>query len=131
PTFVVVAAHLEPKDASEAAAILAQAITKTTDWDITKRAESGKLSGWAQSLAAVAPRLEPKEAAVLCNQATTTLALAMTKTTLAMTKTTDATPLLWLTQGWAAVAPWLEPQEAAVLCKEPAATITLAMTRTT
>jgi hypothetical protein len=74
----------------------------------------------AQGLAAVANRLEPKDAARYCAQAATTL-------TQAMAKTTQADALKELAQGLTAVAARLGPKAAA----QAVATLFQAMLKTT
>jgi hypothetical protein len=76
---------MEPK---EAAALLTQAMTKTTDPNALMRL--------AQGLSAVAARMESKDAAAVCAQAAAVL-------TQAMTKTTDPNALTRLAQGLLAI----------------------------
>jgi hypothetical protein len=99
-------AHLGSLDgrlAGRAAATLTQAISKTTGPDA--------LRNLAQALSAVAPRLEPKEAARLSGLAAGTLSQAMSKT---MADNPDAENALQsLAQGLSAVAARLESKDAA------------------
>jgi serine/threonine protein kinase/tRNA 2-selenouridine synthase SelU len=104
-----VAARLEPKEAAEVAAILIQAISKTTERD---RVILGPM---AQGLSSVAARLERKEAAEV--------AATLTQ---AMRKTKNDWALATLAHGVSAVAARLEPKEAA----EVAATLTQAISKT-
>src|SRR5262249_57302352 len=69
-----VAGRLGPKEAKKAAAILSQAMTKTTN---SQEAFQSLVAG----LLAVAARMEAKEAAAVCGQVATILSQAMTKTT--------------------------------------------------
>ena len=95
-----VAARLEAGDAAATAAVLAQAMSKTTD--------ANALASLAQGLSAVAARLEAGDAAA------TAAVLAQ-----AMSKTTDAAVLNQLAGGLSAVAARLEPKEAARVAPRP------------
>ncbi len=101
--------------AARTAATLSQAMSKTPD--------PNTLLSLAQGLAAVATRLEPKEAAQVCGQASATLSQAMSKTT-------EPYALANLSQGLSAVAARMEPKEAAVVCGQAADILTQAMNRT-
>jgi hypothetical protein len=83
--------NLTPSAAAAVGAVLAGAMSKTTD--------ANALGSLARGLSAVAARLEPKDAA-------TVLAGAMSKTT-------DANALGHLAQGLSAVAARMGPKEAA------------------
>jgi serine/threonine protein kinase len=97
---------LEPRLAERTAATLTQAMSKTTDLYALREL--------AQALAAVAVRLEPKEAARVCGQAAATLIKAMSKNL-------NPHALQSQAQGLSAVAACLEPTEAAQLCGQAAA----------
>jgi hypothetical protein len=101
----VVLTHLEPKDA---AAIVTQAISKTTD--------PAALQKLAHAVPALAARLEPKEAAQLSGQAVAILIQAMSMTT-------DPNALKDLAQALSAVsARELSPQTLVDLLKHPCCT---------
>jgi hypothetical protein len=107
------AEHQEPE---QAAAVLARALSKVkSPWEL-----------WcvAKSLAAVAKRLEPKEAAAVCGPAASTLAASVSKTT-------DGSQLVLLVEGLTAVAAHLEPKAAAATCSPAAATLTQSLGKTT
>jgi hypothetical protein len=141
-----------PRQAAEAAATLAQAMTKTAD--------ANALSYLAQGLSAVAARMEPGEAARVCAEPAASLAQALTKTTnpaalsslaqalsavaarmepgqaaatlaQAMTKTGDSLALYSLARGLSAVAARMAPGEGARVCAQAAAPLAQAMTKTT
>jgi hypothetical protein len=102
---------VKPESATQAAASLMQAMTKTND--------PGALLVLAEGLAAVAARLDAKEAARVSAEAAATL-------TQAITKTGNPDVLRPLAEGLAAVAARLEPKDAAKV----AATLTQAMNQT-
>jgi serine/threonine protein kinase len=103
---------------SALAGMVGQALTEA----ITRTTNPYAQAQLAQGLSAVAGRMEPKEAAAVCGQATTSLSLAMTN--LASTKTTDNNAFGPLSQGLSAVAAQMQPKEAATI-------LSLAMTKTT
>jgi serine/threonine protein kinase len=105
-------AHLGGLDrrlAGRTADALIQAMSKITD--------PYALESLAESLSAVAARLEPKEAAATLTQA--------------MSKTTNPFSLASLAQSLSGVAACLEPKEATQVCAQAAATLTQAMSKTT
>jgi tRNA A-37 threonylcarbamoyl transferase component Bud32 len=107
---------LTPKAARCTGSALLQAMPKTSD--------PSALSELAQSLAAVAARLDPKAAARYCAQAADTLLRAMAKTT-------DSGDRHELARGLLAVAARLEPEQAARCWAQAAASLTQAMAKTT
>jgi hypothetical protein len=102
----------EPTASRKAAAIIVGAISKTTD--------SNAFLRLAEGLAALAGKLEVREAAA---NATAIVG--------AMSKTTDPVALHWLAQGLAALAGRLEAREASVLCGKAATAVVGAMNKTT
>jgi serine/threonine protein kinase len=107
---------LHRRPAGKTADALVQAMRNTTD--------PGTLQSLARHLAAVSPRLEPKEAAQLCGQAATILNQTISKTT-------NRDALRGLVQSLLAVSGRLEPKEAAEVCSQAAATLTQAMSKNT
>jgi tRNA A-37 threonylcarbamoyl transferase component Bud32 len=98
PRWSARVARLGPKEAAETAATFIQAMAKPTN--------SYALHEFAESLSALASRMEPGEAARLCAQAADTLIRALAKTT-------DSDDLRELTQGLSAVAAGMGPRVAA------------------
>ncbi len=100
--LAALAGRMEVKEAArvsaEAAAVLVQAMSKTTD--------ANALNQLAQSLPALAPRMEAKEAARVSAEAVAFLAQAMSRTT-------DTNSQSALSQTLSALAPRLEPRDAA------------------
>jgi hypothetical protein len=109
----VLAARLEPKDASGPAASLTHALSKTTDYIV--------LMALAQALSAVGARLDPQEATAAIRQATASLNQAMSKA--------RPNELRWLGGSLSAVAARLEPKEATTVCRQAAVTLTQAMSK--
>jgi serine/threonine protein kinase len=105
------AGQLEAAEARKVAMTLTQTMTTTTDMRV--------YSYLAQGLGAVAPRLEPQEAARLCKDPATKLIQALIGTT-------DDNLLFPLVGGLRVVAAHLEPADA----REAAATLTQAVTTT-
>jgi serine/threonine protein kinase/flagellar motility protein MotE (MotC chaperone) len=108
-------AHLGVLDrlqAARTAATLTQAMTRTTN--------SLDLATLARGLSAVAARMDPKDAAQVCEQAASSL-------TQAMNNTTDTITLVSLAQGLLAMTARLDSKDAA----KAASTIALAMTKVT
>jgi tRNA A-37 threonylcarbamoyl transferase component Bud32 len=110
-----VAPWLEPKEAGRIGVTLTKVMAEVTD--------AGALCYLAHTLAAVAERLDPHEAARLCSQAATTLSKAMGK------KTGIRHPLGELAEGLAAVAPRLQPKEATRLCTQAADSLLQALAK--
>jgi serine/threonine protein kinase len=103
--------ELSPSAAAVVAQTLLQALPRTND--------TTALASLAEGLAAVAARLEPREASRVC-------AVAATILTQAVTKFDDYPALRHLTESLSAVVARLEPREAA----QTVATFTQAMTNT-
>jgi hypothetical protein len=129
--LAAVAGRLKPNEARDvcapAATRLAQATVQTATrlaQAMDQRTEPYALGSLAQCLAAVAGRLEPKEAAEVCAPVAALLAQAIAKTN-------DPEAQVPLARGLAAVAGRLGPQEAAAACAPAVALITQAMAQAT
>jgi hypothetical protein len=115
-----VAFHMQPKEASQAAALLNSALARFLELRIRREGDSNLLGFRTQGLEAlakaqsiVAGRLQPKQAARACAQATEILLFALAKT-----------PDSRLAMVLSDVAARLEAEEAASACARAAALLT-------